>query len=94
MSRLIGKQPNCERKRLTRCVWRRNHCGLSLKVLQIGPLQFIKGITTPFQLLDMVTYMHALTVIGKDLINATFVSPMNVNISNIKYPVTISYVMI
>ena len=30
MSRLIYKQPNYERKRITRCVWRQSHCGLSL----------------------------------------------------------------
>ena len=33
MSRLINKQPNYERKRNTRCVWRQNHCGLSLRGL-------------------------------------------------------------
>ena len=30
MSRLIDKQPNYERKRITMCVWRQIHCGLSL----------------------------------------------------------------
>ena len=30
MSRLINKQPTYERKRITGCVWRLNHCGLSL----------------------------------------------------------------
>ena len=30
MSILIDNQPNYERKRITRCVWRQNHCGLSL----------------------------------------------------------------
>ena len=38
MSRLIDEQPNCERKCITRCVWRRNHCGLSYTV--VGNLNY------------------------------------------------------
>ena len=31
MSRLINKQPNYGRKRITKCVWCQNHCGLVSK---------------------------------------------------------------
>ena len=63
MSRLINKQPNRERKRISRCVLRRNHCGLSLsETLDKDRASLIVEITNAYLVARIAMHLHYLPI--------------------------------